>query len=97
MNEESPDHCCLFFEHEQQQTSARSVVVVRVIMPPKWGGFPAPFFEVRPSIIAGTSFSLAIFQRTRRRGTMSFLQLAHKSLKAPAVNPVARLYRSVNK
>ena len=84
-------------KHLPRLVASRHVVVVRVIMPPKWGGFPAPFFEVRPSIIAGTSFSLAIFQRTRRRGTMSFLQLAHKSLKAPAVNPVARLYRSVNK
>lgn len=39
------------------------------------------------------------FQRPTReaQGTMSFLKLAHKSLAAPAGNPVTQLYRSVNK
>ena len=62
------------------------------------GGNPRPSFMSRDhSNFCRHLLSALPFFSDRRQGTMSFLQLAHKSLKAPAVNPVARLYRRVNK
>ena len=63
----------------------------------KWG-IPRPYYEARPLIfLQAPSLGLPFSATEQRQGTMSFLQLAHKSLAAPAANPVARLYRSVNK
>ena len=64
---------------------------------PKRRTIPYTFLRCDQTIMLQAHF-FSHFQRpTGRQGTMSFLKLAHKSLAAPAANPVTQLYRSVNK